>query len=282
MRKKLLHHTKKNIFVKAAMRMSKNHGIELSGWLAYLNIFSIFPFLFILVSSISFFVDSASGEQYMNELFSIMPAYLVKISKPHIEDILNGPKVSLLSFVFLGAIWTASSSVESLKQIFNKIFDVKDPPNFFFSRIRSIIQFLSAIFIIITLLLFLVLLPSIDNFIREKILFQVVNYNYSLLRLFFLFVILILVLTGIYCSLTNKKLKFKNVIPGSAVACVIWFLSAKILNLYIRHFFSQFSLTYGSLATIIIVLIFFYIVNFALLYGAEINYQIDRKHHKDK
>lgn len=262
-----------NIFVRAALRLTENNGIEMAGYLAYLNIFSIFPFIFILMTMVSFIGESHTGVDFTNKILALTPSYLIEILKPHIDALLSGPPLGLFNFIFIGAIWTASSSVASLKQMFNKIYAVKDPPNYLFTRIRSILQFISAVIIILAAMLVFIILPAILKYIETKFHLKAPEIGHPIFRYLAITIVVILVISAIYNNLTNKKLSFRSTVPGAFIAFIIWYVSAKALTFYTTNF-NQLNITYGSLATVIIVLIFFYLINFALLYGAEFNYQL--------
>jgi membrane protein len=271
--KEIYYKIKSFFLIKAILRLIDNYGIEFSGYLAYLNILSIFPFLFILISTISIIDQTKSGIVFINYFFSIMPPYLIDILRPQINDLLSGPPSSLLSFAFLGAIWTASSSVEALRQIFNKIYSVKSPPNIIAGRIKSIFQFISAILAILLSMIIFLLIPQIFTLVEKHLYIPMPNLGSPIFRYTIVSCIIILSISSLYYGLTNRVLKFIQVLPGSIVAFVIWYLSSQALSFYITNF-HQVSITYGSVATIIITLIFFYIINLALLFGAEINYQL--------
>lgn len=266
----------KNIFVRSAIRLMKNNGVEMAGYLAYLNIFSIFPFIFILMTMVSFVGESHTGVVLINKIFELTPPYVIQLLKPYIDDLLSGPTLGLFNFIFIGAIWTASSSVASLKQIFNKIYNVKDPPNYLLTRIKSIIQFISAVIIILAAMLIFIILPAILRYIEAKFHLKMPEAGNPFFRYLAITTIVILVISAIYNNLTNKKLSLKSTVPGAFVAFIIWYVSANALTFYTTNF-GQLNVTYGSLATIIIVLIFFYLINLALLYGAEFNYQLSKQ-----
>ncbi|MEQ9116082.1 MAG: YihY/virulence factor BrkB family protein [Rickettsiales bacterium] len=251
--------------------MIKNNGIEFSGYLSYLSILSIFPFTFILISTVSILDNTESGARFIKDFFSIMPTYLLDILKPQIDNLLSGPPSNLFSIAFIGAIWTASSFVESLKQIFNNIYKIEDQPSFILSRAFSIIQFILAILAILLTMTAFIILPKIFKFFELNYGIKVPYLGNEFMRFFFFSVIMIWIISSVFYSLTHKKISFLSTIPGAFVSLIIWYISAEVLSYYVNNF-HQINATYGSIASIIIVLFFFYVVNFSLLYGAEINY----------
>ena len=74
----------------------------------------------------------------------------------------------------------------------------------------------------------------------------------------------------------NVKIKFINIIPGSILCVILWITSGYLLSKYIKHY-NQLNIVYGSLGSIIITMIFFYIINIIFIYGAEFNYLFSKK-----
>ncbi len=74
-----------------------------------------------------------------------------------------------------------------------------------------------------------------------------------------------------YYILPNVKLNFIDVFPGALLTVILWIISGYLLSTYIVYY-NQLNLMYGSLGSIIVTLIFFYIINMIFIYGAEFNY----------
>ena len=70
-------------------------------------------------------------------------------------------------------------------------------------------------------------------------------------------------------------MKFRETIPGSILSIILWLASGYLLSEYIIYY-RQLNIVYGSIGGIIVTMIFFYIVNFILIYGAEFNYLYSR------
>lgn len=84
-------------------------------------------------------------------------------------------------------------------------------------------------------------------------------------------VLLFLGASSLYYILPNVKLNFIDVFPGALLTVILWVISGYLLSTYIVYY-NQLNLMYGSLGSIIVTLIFFYIINMIFIYGAEFNY----------
>jgi len=84
-----------------------------------------------------------------------------------------------------------------------------------------------------------------------------------------------------YHSIPNRSTKFVKTFPGSIVVLMGWFLFSKIFKYYLLHF-PQVNFIYGSIAGVIVALLYFYACSIIFIVGAEFNYQLENKFFKPK
>ncbi|MDR0614917.1 MAG: YihY/virulence factor BrkB family protein [Lactobacillales bacterium] len=180
-----------------------NDGMEHAGYLSFLILLSIFPFLIVLISLASTFANFL--DQYnIGWAFIIdhMPQDILASLMPRIREIISGPPQSLLTLAIVGAVWTASSTIEGLRTILNKAYKVPVSPPYILRRVLSILQFL-VITLIITLTI--VLVPMLIDFSYHRL-----SYTKYLLIEFVLFI----VVSWLYFMLPNVKQNMSDVFPG--------------------------------------------------------------------
>lgn len=267
MRDKFFDYIKNNIFYQCAYNLVKHEAIEYAGYLTYLNVLSVFPFIFIFFATISAVDETSFGIEFFNSVLSHLPHYVLDTFGKQINEIANGPPTSLMNVALIGAVWTASSSIEALKSIFNKIYLVHNKPSYLISRLTSIVQFLVIIFAIITTITFFVIIPKILPMLPNITQYEIFNSDFN-----FLLVngILLIIVSTMYYTLTIANIRFSSTIPGAILTIILWIISGNALSFYMINF-NQVSVMYGSLASIIITLIFLYIFNLTLIFGAEFN-----------
>ncbi|QKX01621.1 YihY family inner membrane protein [Wolbachia endosymbiont of Cruorifilaria tuberocauda] len=243
-----------------------NDGMEHAGYLSFLIILSIFPFLIVLMALSSTFANFL--DQYnigWTYIIDNMPQDILAPLMPRIEEIISGPPHSLLTLAIVGAVWTASSTIEGLRTILNKAYKVPVSPPYLLRRVLSILQFLAITFIITLTIIFSALVPMLIGFSYCRI-----SYTKYLLVEFVLFV----VVSWLYFMLPNIKQNLSDVFPGSCVAVALWIISASIFKQYLKASFGQLDLIYGSLGGVVVSLLFFYIVSLIFIYGAKFNFQL--------
>ncbi len=243
-----------------------NDGMEHAGYLSFLILLSIFPFLIVLMALASIFANFL--DQYnigWTSIIDNMPQDILASLMPRIEEIISGPPHSLLTLAIVGAIWTASSTVEGLRTILNKAYKVPVSPPYVLRRILSILQFLAITFIITLTIIFSASVPMLVGF----------SYNgLSYIKYLLIEFVLFIVVSWLYFILPNIKQNLSDVFPGSCIAVMLWTISALVYKQYLKASFGQLDLIYGSLGGVVVSLLFFYVVSLIFIYGAKFNFQL--------
>ncbi len=261
-------------FYAAAVRLVEHDGVEHSGYMSFMVLLSIFPFLIFLLALTSFLGAAELAEKFIVLLIENMPEKATDAIKSRIDELVRTPPQSLLTLAVVGSVWTASSFVECLRTILNRVYEVKSPPPYIRRRLLSILQFL-LISVVITLLMFLLVVIPL-GLAKIPTLVEIIDgyeLPINLLRYFLILLLFFLGSASLYYIIPNIQLKFSEVIPGSILTVTLWLINGYLLSRYIVYY-SQLNVVYGSLGSIIITLIFFYITNMIFIYGAEFNYQL--------
>lgn len=277
-------------------------GIEHAGYIAFLSILSVFPFLVFFLAIASFFGTTEIGTHFIGSIMhnTIIPSHVMEALEPRITEIISGPPQGLLTLSIIGAIWTASSMVEGLRTILNRAYRVHTPPTYIFRRLLSIGQFLMLTVIMILVTFFLVIAPNLWQklqFVLSPELWSQINrliisltedqtnslltsYEPSkyvelwhMLRYVMTTVILFLVVCISYGVIPNITQRWRNVAPGALLVIFLWGISAMLFSEYLSNF-RQVHIIYGSLGGTIAALLFFYISAMIYIFGAEFNYHL--------
>lgn len=247
-------------------------GVEHAGYLAFLSILSLFPFLIFLISIIGFFGASQEGITIIQHGLSYLPKELVEALLPRIKEITSGPPQRFLTIAIIGVIWTASSSVEGCRTILNRSYRVESPPPYIWRRFISILEFFVISFSIVIGIFTFVIIPRFLKSLESKLpVIEQINFDFFYLRHIATFILLVSAVSLLYYALPNVKQQLRRTIPGSILTVILWISLEKLLIIYINEF-KQVNLVYGSLASIIISLMFFYIMSLIFIIGAEFNY----------
>jgi len=265
------------VFIRAFINFMQNDGLEYAGYLAFLSIFTIFPLFIVIVASMSMVYETSIGVEIISKALKMIPPYAEGVFKKPIEDILKNPAPNIFSLIMASAIWTVTSALETMRKIFNRIYHVKEPPFFIITRVLSMAQFCCAIALMLAIIAVFAVVPDLVDLIKKELGIHITHVDLDMFYIndISMFIALILVVGGLYKTLTNTAINFKATLPGATFTVIAWILSAKSLAYYINNF-SKLDLIYGSLAGIIITLLFFYFISAVLLYGAELNFMLTR------
>lgn len=249
-------------------------GVEHAGYLAFLFILSLFPFLIFLVSIASIIGNSETGTNLISLLFDSIPPKFLSSVKTRIDEITSGPPQSVLTIAFIGILWTASSAIEGIRTILNRAYRIDSPPAYIWRRLMSIVQFILFVLVIITLTTAFVTFSIFSIFDIFHI-----DTNWIYLKKILITLVSIKMITFIYYIIPNARQKVKNTLPGALICVILFWLILQLFVLYLQNF-NQFNLLYGSLAGIIATLMFFFLVGLAFITGAEFNYHFNNKKQK--
>lgn len=269
------------IMYNAIVKTIEHDGVEHAGYMSFMVILSIFPFLVFMLALTRAFGASEIGQHFIESVLLAMPNYSIESLQIRMDEILRSPPEDLMTLAIAGTIWTSSSFVECLRTILNRVYELENLPNYLFRRLLSIMQFVIislmvsvAMFVSFIIPIIISKVPALSHMIDEyREIISVSRYFLILLSLF-------LTASSLYYIVPNTKIKFRNVVPGALLTVILWISSGYFLSYYISHY-KQLSIIYGSLGSIIVTLIFFYIVNMIFIYGAELNYLLQKAYEEE-
>ncbi len=269
-------------FYKAIYDTIYHEGVEHAGYLAFLLMLTIFPSLVFFVALVGFFGRQNLSEVLVNLILDSSWANFIEALKPRIIEITSSPPQGLLTIAIISAIWTASSIFEGLRTILNKAYRVTNTPTYVMRRLVSFIEFAGLIVITVMLLTALLVVPFIWEHIYEFVkiynnpILNFIGEQGNSLRYLILTTFGFLLVSGLYCYLPNKKQKFIWTFPGTISVLLGWAISSALFRLYLSYF-PSINIIYGSIAGVIIALLYFYICSLIFIFGAEFNHQIEMK-----
>lgn len=233
---------------------------------------SFFPFIMLLVMIASKF--SLARTNVVLYLLDVAPDQLKSYIIYIVDEIMFSDSNSFTVITALVSLWSAGKGIQALTYGLDKIYEVEQKKNFFITRL------ISAIYTLVFMLLCLIIM--VVHVFGKQIGTQIIDWNPSLanatililsLKSSFTFLIIFFFLLLIYYQLPGRKGKVKHEVVGAALASLAWMLMTKLFSFYIQHI-SSVSRMYGSLTSIILIIIWLYIGMQIILYGAEINYHI--------
>jgi membrane protein len=249
-----------------------NDGFIHAGNLAYLSIVALFPF-FIVAAAVAHILGQ--GQDAMLTVTNVLrrlPPDVASTLREPVQEVLTVRTGNLLWFGAIVGLWTATSFVETIRDILRRAYGVKFCSPFWEYRLGSILLILGAVLLLMVAFTASAALTIAHHFIMEWFpLAQDIGHTLGLYRLvpavtlFVTFYLLFLALTPArYRKVGCRKW------PGAFFITVWWIGTVEILPAALS-LFGGYSRTYGSLAGVMIALIFFFVVGLGVVIGAELN-----------
>ncbi|WP_066251271.1 YihY/virulence factor BrkB family protein [Neobacillus drentensis] len=251
----------------------------LSAQLAYYFLLSLFPLLIVLFTLLPYI--PIPHQDMLGLIRDFAPVEAMDLIEKNVHDIMNDRNGGLLSFGIIGTIWSASNGIEAIVKALNKAYNVKESRSFIVSRGMAILLTFGMILVLILAIVLPIFGREIGLF-----LFSRMGYTTEFIKLWDTLsrlvsaIILFLIFTGLYWIAPNVKLKCRSAFPGAAFATIGWIISSLGLTFYVGNI-SNYSLTYGSIGAIIVLMIWLYISAFIIILGGEINAFYSEKSRKN-
>jgi len=265
-----------NALKQAAIKSNDDNCFALAKEAAYSFILSFFPMLVALITL--FFIwgnATRSITEILTTLNRMMPTESYKIVENYIQSMTLDSSSKLFWFSLIGAIWGASGIMGTIQSAFNKIYKIKSQRSFWKQQLMSIfLVFVTGIPLFISTIVTL-FGEQVELFLIRKYGFDYIwDYIWSWTRWIIVLITVVSMAVLIYRVGTERKQKWRLVLPGAMLATMLWLIATLLFNYYVQHF-GSYNQVYGSLGAVIILLIWMFLTAFALLYGAEFNYQLE-------
>jgi len=195
--------------------------------------------------------------------------------KNFLDDFLNTPRSGLLSVGFVLAIYYASNAIMGMMRSFNRSLVQVNQRNFFADRIMAIRMTTVIILLIIVTITLLVTQGTVFNYLMEiwDIQSALIQWLIHSIRWVFLVFVILYGIGFIYKYAPAISKRWKLGSPGAILATFLIFCSTFGFSFYVNHF-DSYNKVYGSIGTILILMLLIYINSFILLIGYELNVSI--------
>lgn len=262
----------------ALFHFLNDNSLIIAGYIAYMSLFALFPFLIFLTTLGGVLGQSEAATRVVELGLQSLPPEVASTLEPSIRDITERPRTGLMTISIVVALWVASSGIEALRVALNEAYNAEQYPAIWRARLQSLI--LTIVFAIGILLTMVAIVagPFIWSMVEWMLIIpSFYGWLYSLSRYFFGVVVLFGIVVALYYLLPNRSLKRREVFPGAVIAVAVWVVTASLFSYYLSSL-ANYSVTYGSLGGIVVTLLFFYVSACIFIFGAEINAAV-RRHH---
>ena len=249
-----------------------NDGFIHAGNLAFLALLALFPFFIVATALAKLLGQTGSGAMTVATILGQLPPSVAETLRDPVREALAARTGPLLWLGGLVGLWTAGSLVETIRDVLRRAYGVKYSAPFWEYRLGSIALILAAVVLLMFAFALTLTMRSVQAAIEAWLPFaDDVATTISYFR-----IVPGLALFGtvyaLFYALTPKRYRTPECRkwPGALLVTLWWMATVELLP-FVLSTFGGYDLTYGSLAGVMVVLIFFFIIGLGVVAGAELN-----------
>jgi membrane protein len=259
--------------------MSEDHVMAFAGNLTYKGLFAIFPFFTFLLSLLGLFNADDLVKTMVDKLSDVAPQSATTFIEGQLLSITQSQAESAFTFgaiiSILLALWGVSGAFRSVMEAMNVMYEVEEDRPFWKVYGLSIFMSLAVIVLLVGALVLVIFGESIGVRVADLVglgsvfatLWSIVQWPVVALVVLFAFAL-------IYYFAPAAKQRFRWISPGSILAFVFWLIFSLLFSLY-TSIAGSYNETYGSLAGVIVLMLYVYYSALIMLIGAEVNQVIE-------
>ena len=256
------------VFIKGIQKGSITSRASATAFNFFLAVFPSIIFLFTLIPYVP--IDNFQ-DQLMDLMKQFMPRAAFEATESTLEDIIKNQHGSLLSFGFVAALYFSTNGFNAMIEAFNSSYHSIESRSLLMQRLISLLL----VFILTMLILTAVSLIIVSEFALHKIFHRdlFASYLIQIGRILIIFSLFFFVISFTFYLGPSKKTGWKFFTPGSFLATALSILTSVGFAFYVNNF-GQYNKLYGSIGTLIVVLLWIYFNSLVILIGFELNASI--------
>jgi membrane protein len=267
---------------RTATEFSEDNLTDWAAALTYYGLLSLFPALIAFVGIIGLFADPQGATQTITDVVSeIGPSSAADTFAGPIESVTSSSGTAgIMAIVgILVALWSASNYVGAFMRASNIIYETPEGrPIWKLRPLQILVTLVILVLAAITMVALVVSGPLAEAIGGAIGLSDTAITIYQIAKWPILAALVITIFAVLYYASPNVKLRgFKWVTPGSILALVVWILASAAFAFYVANF-GSYDKTYGALGGVVVLLVWFWITNLAILFGHELNAERERSH----
>ncbi len=274
--------TKPSLFyaLRATVReFQRDQCTDLAAALTYYAVLSLFPALLVMVALLGVFGQGGRTTDTVLEIASdVVPASAVDMLRDPIQQLVETPSAGFALLAgALVALWSASGYIGAFGRAMNRIYEIDEGRPIWKLRPLQLVLTLAGLVIAAAVAFMLAVSGPVAEAVGDAIgAGEVALTAWNIVRWPVILLFVILAVAILYYATPNvQQPKFRWISIGAAVAIIAWIAASVLFGLYVTNF-GSYNKTYGALAGVIVFLLWLWITNLALLFGAELDSELER------
>ena len=269
----------KYVLKKSLREFGDDHATDLAAALTYYGVLAVFPALLAFVSLVGIFGDPEdTTDAVLDLLVGFVPAGTVDAVRDLLVDLTSSPAsgFALIAGIVI-ALWSASGYVGAFSRAMNTIYEIDEGRPFWKLRPMNLAVTVIAIVVAVVAAALVATAGPVAEQIGAALgLGGAVVAVWDVLRWVLLALLAIALIAVLYYATPNvKQPKFRWMSIGALIALAVWAIASVAFGIYVANF-ASYNDTYGSIGSVIVFLLWVWISNLALLFGAEVDAELER------
>ncbi len=262
--------------------MAYDDAMGMAAQIAFYAMLGLFPFMIFLLSFISTFpLGEKLQPLLLTALEDQMPVEAAHYVTNIVMELIPQSNQGLLSFGLLAGLWGASMAIGALITTINRAYNIRPRRNIVTQKFLAIGLTLGLSGVWLLAMTIILVGPQITQLVLEWMgIVSETNTFWTSLRLPMAFLLNLIALSVLYYVAPEAKQRFRWILPGAFTSTLLWLLASSAFRVFLRNF-GHYNKTYGSLATVVILMIWLWISGLLFLLGAEINSLMKRMEEDD-
>lgn len=248
---------------------------------AFYALFAIFPAIAALVSLYGLFTSPETVQQHVQMLETIMPEQARQVLTGQLQRVTESGDTALgigAIVSLLLAVWSSSKGVKSLMTALNVVYDEEERRGFFKLNLTALVLTAATLVFVLVALAAIAILPAVVGLLNLP---PMVETLARWLRWPLLGVVCVGILAVMYrYAPCRARPQWRWVIWGAVVATVLWLLGSALFSWYVSNF-GSYNETFGSVAAIAVLMMWFWLSAYFVLIGGELNAEMEHQTRRD-
>jgi membrane protein len=268
--------------IRLQREMGYDDAMGMAAQIAFYAMLGLFPFMIFVLSVISMFPLGAKLQpELLAALESQMPQEAAQYVTSVVMDLLPAENQGLLSFGLLASLWGASMAIGALITTINRAYNLRPRRNIAYQKVLSILLTLLLSGLWLVAMTIILVGPRYTQEIFQWVgMASETNTFWTSVRLPMAFMLNLAALSILYYVAPEAKQKFRWILPGAVTATILWLGVSQVFRYFLQNF-GQYNKTYGSLAAVVVLMMWLWLSGLVFLLGAEINALMKRKEEDD-
>ncbi|KXK05643.1 MAG: putative tRNA-processing ribonuclease BN [Nitrospira sp. OLB3] len=266
----------KTFFLQLWQESQKDEILGRAAQLAYYFLLALFPALLFLTAFMGLFPLTETLPELMQYLRTVLPADALSLLERYLENVVQGSGGDILSLGLLGTLWASSSGVTAIMEALNVVYGAEETRPYWKVRLIAILLTVGLAGFIILSITLILYGARIGEWIADIVgLGWLFLLTWNVLQWPVTVLLMLFALAIIYYVCPNVEHDWRWVTPGSVCAVSLWLLVSLGFKAYVEHF-GNYNAAYGSIAGVIVLMLWLYLTGVVMLLGGEINEQIEQ------